>query len=238
MPENDPRDNHVLDALLPEERDRLFPLLGFVEMPLGMVLYESGEELQHIYFPTDSIVSLSYVMKTGASSEIAVVGSEGVIGVALFMGGETTPSRAIVQSGGFACRLAGKQLKAEVDRHGTLWEVLLRYTQSLLTQIVQTAACNRHHSIEQQLCRHLLMTIDRLRSDKLTMTQNLIATTLGVRREGVTAAAGRLQHLGVISYRRGQITVLNRRQLKKLSCECYAVLKKETDRLQSPRSLQ
>jgi CRP-like cAMP-binding protein len=235
MPAHDPRENHVLDALLPEERERLFPHLAFLEMPLGMVLYDSGEELHHIYFPTDSIVSLSYAMKNGASSEMAVVGNEGVVGVALFMGGVPTPSRATVQSGGVAYRLAGKQLKAEVDRHGTLWDVLLRYTQSLLTQIIQTAACNRHHSIEQQLCRHLLTTIDRLRSDKLTMTQDLIATTLGVRREGVTVAAGRLQDLGVISYRRGQITVLNRRKLKKLSCECYAVLKKETERLQSPR---
>jgi len=234
MPESDPRDNHILDALPDEERDRLFPHLSFVSMPLGKVLYESGETLKHIYFPTDSIVSLLYVMKDGASAEIAVVGNEGAIGVALFMGGETTPSRAIVQSAGSAYRLEGKRLKVEFNRHGQMLHVLLRYTQSLITQMAQTAVCNRHHSVNQQLCRWLLLSLDRLQSNELKMTQELIANMLGVRREGVTTAAGELQKAGVICYSRGKITVIDRAKLEQLSCECYSVVKKETDRLLSP----
>ena len=234
MPELNPRDNHILDALPDEERERLFPHLSFVSMPLGKVLYESGESLKHIYFPTDSIVSLLYVMKDGASAEIAVVGNEGAIGVALFMGGETTPSRAIVQSAGSAFRLEGKRLKAEFNRHGQMLHVLLRYTQSLITQMAQTAVCNRHHSVNQQLCRWLLLSLDRLRSNELKMTQELIANMLGVRREGVTAAAGELQKAGVIRYSRGKITVLDRAKLEQLSCECYSVVKRESDRLLNP----
>jgi len=234
MPELNPRDNHILDALPDEERERLFPHLSFVSMPLGKVLYESGESLKHIYFPTDSIVSLLYVMKDGASAEIAVVGNEGAIGVALFMGGETTPSRAIVQSAGSAFRLEGKRLKQEFNRHGQMLHVLLRYTQSLITQMAQTAVCNRHHSVNQQLCRWLLLSLDRLRSNELKMTQELIANMLGVRREGVTAAAGELQKAGVIRYSRGKITVLDRAKLEQLSCECYSVVKRESDRLLNP----
>jgi CRP-like cAMP-binding protein len=229
-----PRDNHILDALPPLEREQLFPHLKLVPMPLGMVLYESGAKLRHIYFPTDSIVSLLYVMRDGASAEIAVVGNEGAVGVSLFMGGETTPSRALVQSAGHAYRLSGVRLKAEFSRHGELLHVLLRYTQSLLTQMAQTAVCNRHHSLEQQLCRWLLLSLDRLDSNKLSMTQELIANMLGVRREGVTAAAGRLQKLGVIRYARGKITVLDRPHLERLACECYEVVKRETDRLLAP----
>jgi CRP-like cAMP-binding protein len=200
-------------------------------MPLGMVLYESGAALRHIYFPTNSIVSLLYVMQDGSSAEIAVVGREGAIGVSLFMGGETTPSRAIVQSAGSAYRLTGRRLKMEFSRHGEMLHILLRYTQSLITQMAQTAVCNRHHSLDQQLCRWLLLSLDRLDGNELTMTQELIANMLGVRREGVTEAAGKLQKLGVLRYRRGKITVLDRAQLEELSCECYAVVKKETDRL-------
>src|SRR6187397_1143096 len=236
MPEPNPRDNHILDALPDEERERLFPHLSFVSMPLGKVLYESGESLKHIYFPTDSIVSLLYVMKDGASAEIAVVGNEGAIGVALFMGGETTPSRAIVQSAGSAFRLEGKRLKQEFNRHGQMLHVLLRYTQSLITQMAQTAVCNRHHTLDQQLCRWLLLSLDRLAGNQLQMTQELIANMLGVRREGVTEAAGKLQKLGVIKYVRGKITVLDRPHLERLSCECYAVVKLETDRLLGPQS--
>jgi len=232
----DPRQNNILDALPAEERERLFPHLTLVEMPLGMVLYEAGEALRHIYFPTDSIVSLLYVMKDGASAEIAVAGNEGAIGVSLFMGGETTPSRGIVQSAGSAYRLSGRRLKQEFERHGQLLHVLLRYTQSLITQMAQTAVCNRHHSIDQQLCRWLLLSLDRLPSNRLNMTQELIANMLGVRREGVTGAARKLQDVGVIHYSRGRITVLDRPKLEQLSCECYAVVKQETDRLQSPHA--
>jgi CRP-like cAMP-binding protein len=217
------------------ERERLFPYLQRVEMPFGAVLYESGDTLRHMYFPTDCIVSLLYVLESGASAEIAVVGNEGAIGVALFMGGETTPSRAIVQSAGFAYRLTGRRIKKEFNRHGQMLHVLLRYTQSLITQMAQTAVCNRHHSVDQQLCRWLLLSLDRLSSNQLTMTQELIANMLGVRREGVTEAAGKLQKLGVINYSRGKITVLDRRKLEQLSCECYAVVKRETDRLLAPR---
>ena len=226
-----PQQNRILDALPAAERDRLFPHLKLVTMPLGMVLYESGDTLRHIYFPTDSIVSLLYVLEDGASAEIAVVGNEGAIGVALFMGGETTPSRAIVQSAGSAYRLTGARLKQEFNRHGDMLHVLLRYTQSLITQMAQTAVCNRHHSVDQQLCRWLLLSLDRLSTNQLKMTQELIANMLGVRREGVTEAAGKLQKKGVIRYNRGHITVLDRTLLEQLSCECYAVVKKESDRL-------
>src|SRR5579863_4993887 len=226
-----PQQNHILDALPQPERERLFPYLKVVPLPLGKILYESGDTLRHIYFPTDSIVSLLYVLKDGASAEIAVVGNDGAIGVALFMGGETTTNRAIVQSAGSAYRLTGARLKQEFERHGDALHILLRYTQALLTQMAQTAVCNRHHSVDQQLCRWLLLSLDRLPSDELIMTQELIAGMLGVRREGVTEAAGKLQKLGVIRYSRGHIKVLDRPRLAQLSCECYAVVKTETDRL-------
>jgi CRP-like cAMP-binding protein len=226
-----PTQNHLLAALPSEVRGRLFPALELVKLPLGKVLYESGDALRHVYFPTDSIVSLLYVMESGASAEISVVGNEGLIGVALFMGGESTPSRAVVQSAGSAYRLPGQRLKDEFNRHGEMLLLMLRYTQSLITQMAQTAVCNRHHSIDQQLCRWLLLSLDRLSSNTLTMTQELIANMLGVRREGVTDAAGKLQRLGVIEYSRGQITVLDCASLERHSCECYAVVKKETDRL-------
>ncbi|HZF29026.1 MAG TPA: Crp/Fnr family transcriptional regulator [Gammaproteobacteria bacterium] len=231
---HDPRKNQILDALPGEDRERLSRHLELVEMPLGAVLYESGAALRHIYFPTDCIVSLLYVMKNGASAEIAIVGKDGAIGLSLFMGGETTPSRAIVQSAGHAYRLSGRRLKTEFGRHGQLLHVLLRYIQSLITQMAQTAVCNRHHSVDQQLCRWLLLSLDRLPSQELNMTQELIANMLGVRREGVTAAAGKLQKQGVIHYSRGRITVLDRPKLESLSCECYAVVKNETDRLLPP----
>ena len=224
-------DNHLLAALSPAERERLIPHLKLVPMPLGRVLYESGDVMRHVYFPTDCIVSLLYVMENGASAEISIVGNEGLIGIALFMGGETTPSRAIVQSAGHAYRLIGRELKEEFHRNGQMQLLLLRYTQALITQMAQTAVCNRHHSVDQQLCRWLLLSLDRLSSNKLTMTQELIANMLGVRREGVTEAAGKLQKLGVIRYSRGQITVLDREKMEQLCCECYEVVRKETDRL-------
>jgi CRP-like cAMP-binding protein len=226
-----PQQNKILDALPPPERDRLFSHLTPVELPLGTVLYESGDALRHIYFPTDSIISLLYVLNNGSSAEIAVVGNDGAIGVALFMGGETTTNRAIVQSAGSAFKLSGARLKHEFDRHGQMLHILLRYTQALITQMAQTAVCNRHHSVDQQLCRWLLLSLDRLSSNRLDMTQELIANMLGVRREGVTEAAGRLQKLGVITYSRGHIAVTDRPQLEQLCCECYEVVKKETDRL-------
>lgn len=223
--------NHLLTAFPDDVKDRLFPHLERVPLPLGAALYESGDTLRHIYFPADSIVSLLYVMKNGASAEISVVGNEGLVGIPLFLGGESTPSRAVVQSAGSAFRLAGHLLKEEFNRHGEMLLLMLRYTQALITQMSQTAVCNRHHSIEQQLSRWLLLSLDRLPTNRLTMTQDLIANMLGVRREGVTDAAGKLQMLGVIEYSRGHITVLNRQKLEKLSCECYAVVKKETERL-------
>jgi CRP-like cAMP-binding protein len=227
-----PEQNYLLAALSPEERQRIFPHLHLVSMPLGKVLYESGDALEYVYFPTDSIVSLLYVLESGASAEISVVGNEGLIGIALFMGGGTTPSRAIVQSAGHAYRLAGQKLKDEFHRSGGLQLLLLRYTQALITQMAQTAVCNRHHSVDQQLCRWLLLSLDRLKSNKLVMTQELIANMLGVRREGVTDAAGKLQKSGAISYSRGQITVLDRPQLEQLCCECYSVVKRDTDRIE------
>ncbi len=226
-----PQQNHLLAALPAEVQGRLFSHLEPLQLPLGKVLYESGDALRHVYFPTDSIVSLLYVMENGASAEISVVGNEGLVGIALFMGGESTPSRAIVQSAGSAYRLSGQRLKDEFHLHTELQHLLLRYTQSLITQMAQTAVCNRHHSVDQQLCRWLLLSLDRLPDNRLTMTQELIANMLGVRREGVTDAAGKLQKLGVIEYIRGHITVLDRPTLERLSCECYAVVKKETDRL-------
>lgn len=227
----DMQQNDLLAALPPEVRARLQPNLELVPMPLGDVLYESGTLLRHVYFPTTCIVSLLYVMEDGASAEIAVVGNEGVIGIALFMGGETTPSRALVQSAGHALRLKGQLLKDEFHRSGALQHLLLRYTQALLTQMAQTAVCNRHHSVDQQLCRWLLLSLDRLSSSTLSMTQELIANMLGVRREGVTEAAGELQKAGLIRYSRGRITVLDRPRLEARACECYAVVKKEFDRL-------
>jgi CRP-like cAMP-binding protein len=227
----EPQQNHLLAAFPPSERERLYPHLELVPMSLGEVVYESGEVLRHVYFPTNSIVSLLYVLADGNSAEISVVGNEGMIGIALFMGGETTSSRAIVQSAGFAYRLARQLLKDEFHRHGDVQLLLLRYTQALITQMAQTAVCNRHHSVDQQLCRWLLLSLDRLASNQLDMTQELIANMLGVRREGVTAAAGKLEKLGVIRYVRGHITVLDRPKLEDLCCECYAVVKKESDRL-------
>ena len=226
-----PRQNHLLAALPDDVFARISGALEHVPLPLGHVLYESGDTLRHVYFPTDSIVSLLYVMESGASAEISVVGNEGIIGVAVFMGGESTPSRAIVQSAGHAYRMPGPRLKDEFNRHGELMLLLLRYTQALITQMAQTAVCNRHHSVDQQLCRWLLLSLDRLPSNRLTMTQELIANMLGVRREGVTEAAGKLQKLGVIEYSRGQITVLDRPRLERHSCECYAVVRRETERL-------
>ncbi len=226
-----PLQNRLLAALPVEVQERLIPQLELVVLPLGKVVYESGDTLQYVYFPTDAIVSLLYVMEDGASAEISVVGNEGLIGIAVFMGGESTPSRAIVQSAGHAYRLPGQRLKTEFNRHGEMMQLLLRYTQALITQMAQTAVCNRHHSIDQQLCRWLLLSLDRLPSNQLIMTQELIANMLGVRREGVTEAAGKLQKLGVIEYSRGHIEVLDRAKLEALCCECYAVVKKETDRL-------
>jgi CRP-like cAMP-binding protein len=219
-------------AALPSAvRRRLFPHLELVSLRLGQVLYESGGPLRYVYFPTDSIISLLYVMEGGASAEISVVGNEGILGVSLFMGGESTSSRAIVQSAGYAYRLAGQRLKDEFNRHGALLVLMLRYTQALITQMAQTAVCNRHHTTDQQLCRWLLLSLDRLPGERLTMTQELIANMLGVRRESVTTAASKLQKLGVIRYSRGRIIVLDRPKLETLSCECYAVVKAETDRL-------
>jgi CRP-like cAMP-binding protein len=226
-----PRQNHLLGALPIGESKRLVPHLELVPLTLGEVLYESGDQLQHVYLPTDSIVSLLYVMANGSSAEIAVVGNEGVIGIALFMGGETMPNRAVVQSAGHAYRLKGQLLKEEFNRAEELQHLLLRYTQALLTQMSQTAVCNRHHSVDQQLCRWLLLSLDRLPSNQLNMTQELIANMLGVRREGVTEAAGKLQDAGLIHYSRGRITVLNRPGLEARACECYQVVKTEFDRL-------
>lgn len=230
---HNPTQNHLLAAFPPVEFARLSPHLELVSMPLGEALYESGGRLKHVYFPTTSIVSLLYVLEDGASAEIAVVGNEGILGISLFMGGETTPSRAVVQSAGHGYRLKAALIQQEFNRAGPVLRVLLRYTQALITQMAQTAVCNRHHTVEQQLCRWLLLSLDRLPSDSLTMTQELIANMLGVRREGVTEAAGNLQQAGLIRYSRGHITVLDRPGLEKAVCECYAVVKREFDRLLS-----
>jgi len=227
----EPRNNFLLAALPDPEWLRWQSLLEKVEMPLGQVLYEPGTTLTHVYFPTTSIVSLLYVMENGASAEIAVVGNEGLVGVALFMGGESTPSRAVVQSAGHGLRLKAQLMKNEFNRAGPVLHLLLRYTQALITQMAQTAACNRHHTLDQQLCRWLLLSLDRLVTNELAMTQGLIANMLGVRREGVTEAALKLQEAGLISYTRGRITVLDRPALEKRTCECYAVVKREYDRL-------
>jgi CRP-like cAMP-binding protein len=229
------RENRLLGSLGAAETLRILPRLELVEMPLGKALYEAGDALRHVYFPTDCIVSLLYVLRNGACAEIAVVGNDGLIGIALFMGGETMPNRAVVQSAGYAYRIDGSLLKDEFHENPEMRLLLLRYTQSLITQMAQTAVCNRHHSLDQQLCRWLLLSLDRLPSTQLTMTQGLIADMLGVRREGVTAAAGKLQKLGVIRYHRGEITVLDRPALELLCCECYADVKKETDRLLQPK---
>ncbi len=226
-----PSQNDLLSLLNPETAERIYPHLHLVPMELGQVLYEPGYTMKNVFFPIDCIVSLLYVMESGASAEISVVGKEGMVGVSLFMGGASTPSRAVVQSAGHAYSLNSKRLIAEFNRHGDMLMLLLRYTQSLITQMAQTAVCNRHHTVEQQLCRWLLLSLDRLSDNQISMTQELIANMLGVRREGVTEAAGKLQKLGVIKYMRGRITVLDRPKLEEMSCECYQVVKTETDRL-------
>jgi len=231
MVEAQSQQNRLLDVLPAAEAQRWLPQLEPVDMPLGTVLYESGGALTHVYFPTTAIVSLLYVMENGASAEIAVVGNEGVVGISLFMGGESTPSRAVVQSAGVGLRLKAAVMKEEFNRAGPVLHLMLRYTQALITQMAQTAVCNRHHSLDQQLCRWLLLSLDRLQGNELVMTQELIANMLGVRREGVTEGALKLQHAGLIQYARGHITVLDRPGLEKRSCECYAVVKKEYDRL-------
>ena len=227
----EPKHNHLLAALQPEVQSRLFPYLELVPLPLRAVMYESNLPMRHVYFPTDSIISMQYLMENGASTAISVVGNEGLLGITLFMGGETTPSRSLVQSAGYAYRLPRKHIKEEFNRHGQLLLLMLRYTQALITQISQTAVCNRQHSIDQQLCRWLLLSIDRLAHHHLTMTQEFISHMLGVRRESVTEAATKLQKLGVISYKRGMITVLDRAKLESLGCECYYVVRNECDRL-------
>jgi CRP-like cAMP-binding protein len=228
-----PNQNHLLAALPAADFERVAPHLELATMPLGETLYEPGGRLQHVYFPTTAIVSLLYIMESGLSAEIAGVGNEGVLGISLFMGGETTPSSAVVQTAGHGYRLRANLLKEEFNRAGAMQRLLLRYTQALVTQMCQTAACNRHHSIEQQLCRWLLATLDRLPSNELVMTQQLVASALGVRREGITEAAGNLQRAGLIRYRRGHIAVLQRAGLEARACECYAVVKKELGRLLS-----
>src|ERR1700730_16741047 len=225
------RNNFLLAALPEAEWQRWQHFLEKVEMPLGQVLYEAGATLTHVYFPATSIVSLLYVMENGASAEIAVVGNEGVVGISLFMGGESTPSRAVVQSAGEGLRLKAQMMKDEFNRNGPVLHLLLRYTQALITQMAQTAVCNRHHSLDQQLCRWLLLSLDRLQGDELVMTQELIANMLGVRREGVTEAATKLQQDGLIRYARGHIRILDRVGLEKRTCECYAVVRREYERL-------
>jgi CRP-like cAMP-binding protein len=231
--QHSPNQNRLLDALPVEIFERISAHLELISMHLGEVLYESGGQLQHVYFPTTAIVSLHYIMENGASAEIAGVGNEGVLGISLFMGGNTTPSRATVQTAGYGYRLTGRLMMEEFNRAGPMMRLMLRYTQALMTQMSQTAVCNRHHSVEQQLCRWLLLTLDRSPSNELTMTQELIAAMLGVRREGITETAGNLQRAGLISYRRGHITVLDRSGLESRTCECYNVVKKEFHRLLS-----
>jgi CRP-like cAMP-binding protein len=225
------RDNHLLAAMAAGDFARIAGHLELITMKLGDVLYEPGTRLRHVYFPTTAIVSLLYVMENGASAEIAIVGNDGILGISLFMGGESTPSRAIVQSAGHGFRLRAQLLKDEFGRFGATLHLLLRYTQALITQMSQTAVCNRHHSVDQQLCRWLLLSLDRLSSNELAMTQELIANMLGVRREGVTEAAGKLQDAGLIHYRRGRITVVDRAGVEARSCECYRVVRKECERL-------
>jgi CRP-like cAMP-binding protein len=231
-----PTSNQLLAALSDEVLSRLRQQLEFVELPLGLVLYESGRPQSHVYFPSTAIVSLLYITEAGASAEIALIGNEGVVGIALFMGGETRPNRAVVQSAGFGHRLKSEIAKVEFNRSAPFMHLLLRYMQALITQTAQTAVCNRHHSVDQQLCRWILMSLDRLCSNELSMTQALIANMLGVRREGVTAAARKLQRAGLINYARGHITVLDRPGLERRTCECYAVVKAEYDRLLPERT--
>jgi len=226
-----PTSNRLLAMIPPADRARLCPHLELVELPLGHVVYESGDQLRSVYFPVDSIISLLYVMEDGASAEIAIVGNEGIVGIAIFMGGETTPSRAVVQSAGHAYRMNPAVLRQEFQRGGPMQQLLLRYTQALITQMAQTAVCNRHHSIDQQLCRWLLLSVDRLPTNDLTMTQELIANMLGVRRSGVTEAALKLQASGLIRYSHGHIVILDRAGLEERVCECYAVVKREFERL-------
>ena len=230
-PAPDPHQNRLLAALPNAEWARWLPQIEAVDMPLGKVLYESGSTMTHVYFPTTSIVSLLYVLENGASAEIAIVGNEGIVGISLFMGGESTPSRAVVQSAGQGFRLQASLMMREFNRAGPVLHLLLRYTQALITQMAQTAVCNRHHTLDQQLCRWLLLSLDRLQSDELVMTQELISNMLGVRREGVTEAAGHLQRAGLIRYGRGRITLLDRPRLEARTCECYAVVKREYGRL-------
>jgi CRP-like cAMP-binding protein len=230
-PPIDPRQNHLLAALSPEVQDRLFPHLELAQLPLRSLMYESGRPMRHVYFPTDAIISLQYLLESGASTAISVVGNEGLLGMNLLMGGRSTPARSVVQCAGHAYRLPRARVKEEFGRHGELLSLMLRYTQSLITQIAQTAVCNRHHSIDQQLCRWLLLSLDRLCHNSVTMTQEFIANMLGVRRAGVTGAALKLEKLGVISYERGLITVLDRAGLERMSCECYRVVRKEADLL-------
>ncbi len=227
----EPQQNHLLAALSPEVQTRLYPYLELVPLPLRALLYESRRPMRYVYFPTDSIISLQYVMENGATTAILVVGNEGLLGITLFMGAESMPSRSLVQSAGYAYRIPTRKVREEFNRHGQLLLLMLRYTQALISQISQTAVCNRHHSIDQQLCRLLLLSMDRLSHNKLTMTQEFIGNMLGVRREGVTKAAFKLQTLGVITYTRGLIKVLDRPKLETLSCECYEAVKKETDML-------
>ena len=223
--------NQLIGALPTEIQDLLLPHLHIVQMPLGKILYGPGDKLEHVFFPIDCIISLLYVMEDGATADISVVGNEGIVGIAVFMGGESTPSRAIVQSAGNAFVLPASRLKEAFNQDSMTRLILLRYTQSLITQMAQTAVCNRHHAIDQQICRWLLLSLDRLSGNELVMTQELMASMLGVRREGITVAAGKLQKLGVIEYRRGHITILDRNKLESLCCECYAVVKAESDRL-------
>jgi CRP-like cAMP-binding protein len=234
IPSSDVGQNSLISALPVSIREHWLPNLEPVEMRLGEVLYESGATLSHVYFPTTAIVSLLYVFESGASAEIAVVGNEGIVGISMFMGGKSTPSRAVVQSGGHGFRFEAETLEEEFNRAGPVRHLLLRYTQALITQMSQTAVCNRHHSLDQQLCRWLLLSLDRLQGDELVMTQELIANMLGVRRECVTEGAQKLQHAGLIRYARGHITVLDRAGLQKRTCECYAVVKKEYERLLPP----
>lgn len=231
-----PEQNHLLAALPENAKKRIFPKLKLVEMNLGDVIYESGQPIEFVYFPTNCIISLLYVMINGSSAEISVVGNEGMAGIAVFMGGDSTPTRTVVQSRGFAYRMPAQELKIEFNNSPDVRVLSLRYTQALITQMSQTAVCNRHHSIDQQLCRWLLLSLDRLPDNRLNMTQELIANMLGVRREGVTEAAGKLQRLGVIEYHRGHITVIDRPKLEALCCECYEVVRRETDRLISTKA--
>jgi CRP-like cAMP-binding protein len=226
-----PKQNQLLQSLSREEYARLLPFLDQVDLPLGHVIYEAGESLRHVYFPTTCIVSLLCVLESGASAEIAIVGNDGLLGVALFMGGGTMPNRAVVQSAGYAYRVRHQQVMQEFNRHGDMLHLILLYTQSLITQMAQTAVCNRHHTVDQQLCRWLLISLDRLPSNQLKMTQALIANMLGVRREGVTEAAGKLQQAGLINYSRGLITIIDRQGLEDRVCECYQVVKTESERL-------